>query len=187
MENKEVVTVQKITQRLIGYWFLWTIVLGIFYSIVFSLITKNIDSMISLAIITIVLQGITIFCIWMLSTTFAFKTDTIARNDVPTVMKNMLIFTIIICVINAIYNFYTLNTKIEESLNSNPILKYQEDLMYELYNSDVMEEYRKQKNAEIKEAKREAYTYLAVIEIGLTAVYLGVLPLEKREILKHVS
>ncbi len=187
MENKEVITVKKITQRLIGYWVLWTIVLGIFYSIIYSLTTRNIDSMILLAIITIVLQAITIYCVWMLSTTFAFKTSTIARNDVSSVMRKLVIFTIIICVVNAIYNFYSLNSKIEETINSDPVLRYQENLMHELYGNDVVEGYKKQRNAEIKKAKREVYTYLAVVEIGLTAVYLGVLPLEKREILKHAS
>lgn len=187
MENKEMATTKKITQELIGGWFLWGILFGIIYSIVYNLITHSIESLIAKAIIAIIMQGIIAFLIWKFSTKTTFKKRTMSSDNVPTVMKNLIIFTVIICVINGIYNFFEVNTIINESIDSSYELKYTESMMSYLYDEDEIAEYNKQKQDVIAEAKNQVYNYLVIIEIGLTAVYLAVLPLEKKEILKYVS
>lgn len=187
MENKEIVTTKKITQSLIGNWLLWGIVFGIVYSFVYSFIAHFMESMVLQAIIAIVLQGILAFIMWKLSTKSAFKKNTITYNDVSTVMRNLIIFTVIICVVNGIYNLSQVNSTIDQKINSDYKLKYTESMMSYLYNDTQMAEYQKQKEEAIEKVKSQAYTYLAIIEIGLTTVYLAVLPLEKKEILKYVS
>lgn len=186
MENKELVTSGKITQALIGNWLLWGIVFGFLYNIIFSLITSKINSMIIVAIIAIIFQGIITFIMWKLSTSSSFKKKTIAYDDVPKVMKNLIIFTVAICIINGIYNASTVNSSIDEALQSDYKLKYAESMMSYYYNNAQMEEYQLQKEEMIKETKSKLYAYLITLEIGLTAVYLAVLPLEKKEILKYV-
>ena len=187
MENKEVVTSGKMTQLLIGYWLLWGIVVGILYNVIFSLITAKIESMVLVAILAIIFQGIIVFVVWKLSTSSSFKKKTIEYNDVPNVMKNLVIFTVIICVITAIYNISSVNSRIDKALESNNKLKYMESFMSYYYSDTEMAEYQKQKEETINKAKNEAYTYLIILEIGLTIVYLAVLPLEKKEILKYVQ
>lgn len=187
MENKEFATTKKITQELIGGWLLWGILFGIIYSIVYNLITHSMESLILKAIIAIIMQGIIAFLIWKFSTKSTFKKRTMSYNDVPTVMRNLIIFTVIICVINGIYHFSEVNDTIDKAVNSDYKLKYTESMMSYLYNDEQIEEYNKQKEDAIAEVKSQAYTYLVIIEIGLTAVYLAVLPLEKKEILKYVS
>lgn len=186
MEDKEVVTSGKITQALIGNWLLWGIVFGFLYSIIFSLITSKMESMVFVAIIAIIFQGIIAFIVWKLSTSSSFKKKTIVYDDVQKVMKNLIIFTIVICIFNGIYNASTVNSSIDEALQSNYKLKYTESMMSSFYNDTQMKEYQTQKEEMIKEAKSKLYTYLVILEIGLTAVYLAVLPLEKKEILKYV-
>ena len=185
--EKEIATTKKITQSLIGNWLMWGIVFGIIYSIIYNLITLFMESTIIKVIIAIVMQGIIAFLIWKVSTKSVFKNKTISYDDVSTVMKNLIIFTVVICVINGIYQFFQVNSTIDNTINSNFQLKYTESRMSHLYNDEQMAEYNKQKEDAIAKVKSQTYTYLAIIEIGLTAVYLAVLPLEKKEILKYVS
>lgn len=187
MENKEIATTKKITQELIGGWILWGILFGIIYYIVYNLLAIFMKSLILKAIISIVMQGIVTFLIWKFSTKSTFKKRTMSHENVPAVMKNLIIFTVVICIINGIYQFSQVNSSIDKAINSNFQLKYAESMMSYLYNDEQIEEYNKQKEDAIAKAKSQAYTYLVIIEIGLTAVYLAVLPLEKKEILKYVS
>lgn len=187
MENKEIVTSKKMTQSLIGNWLLWGIVFSILYSFIYSLIAPSIESMVTIALIAVFLQGIIAIIIWRFSTSSSFKKKTIVSNDIAPVMKNLVIFTIVICVITAIYNISTVNSTIDKAIESNYQLKISESMMSYLYNDNQMAEYQKEKEKSIKELKSKFYTYLIVLEIGLTAVYLAVLPLEKKFILKYVS
>ena len=53
------------------------------------------------------------------------------------------------------------------------------------YDDDEIAQYDAEKEKIISETKSRLYTYLAVLEIGLLAVYLGVVPLQKKAILKY--
>jgi len=187
VENKELISSGKMSQYLMGNWLLWGLLFGLIYSFVFSLLTNSMESLVLKAIIAIVFQGIIAFILWKLSTASAFKKRTITYNDVPTVMRNLIIFTIAICILTGLYNISTVNSSIDEAINSNFQLKYSESMMSRLYSDEQMAEYNKQKEQTISEAKNKAYTYLVILELGLTVVYLAVLPLEKKEILKFVS
>ena len=55
----------------------------------------------------------------------------------------------------------------------------------ERYNDEQIAQYEAEKEKIINEAKTKLYTYLAVLEIGLIAVYLCVVPLQKKAILKY--
>lgn len=187
MENKEFATAKKITQELIGGWFLWGIVFGIIYSVVSNLIIAFVKSQILQAIVVIVLQGIFVITVWKLSTSMTFKKRTMSRDGVSVVMRNLIIFTVIICVVNGIYNFVKVNNTIQEVLNSNVQLNWTEKRMNYLYSEEEMADYYKQKEEIIQKTKKQSYINLTLLELGLTAVYLAVLPLEKRELLKYVS
>ena len=187
MENKEMVSAGKISQYLIGNWLLWGLLFGFIYSLVFTLTSNFIESLVLKAIIAVILQGIVAIIVWKLSTYSSFKKRTISNNDVPTVMKNLIIFTIVICVLNGIYNIASVNSSMDEAINSDYKLKFSESMMSSIYSDEQMAEYNKEKEKAITEAKNKANTYLIILELGLTAVYLAVLPFEKKEILKYVS
>ena len=187
MENKQVATVRTITGELIGGFILYGIVFGILYSFVYSAITNRIseDSLILTAMIAIILQGITVFCIWRCSIATTFRKRLIETNDVKTVMKNLVIFTIILCVITAMMNFAQVNETVEKTINSDAGVIMSENYMKYLYDDEEFAQYEAEKEKVINEVKGKVYTYLAVLEIGLLIVYLGVVPLQKKAILKY--
>ena len=177
MENKEFATTKKITTELICGWLVWGLLFGLLYSFLYGAITSSMESLVLKAIIAIVLQGITAFIVWKLSTQSTFKKKTMSASDVPTVMRNLIIFTVIICVITGIYNYFQVQSSIDNTIKSNPYLIYRDEQIF----------YNNQKVQLISEVNSTVNTYFVILEIGLTAVYLAVLPLEKREILKYVS
>lgn len=187
LENKEVSTVRTITGELIGGFILYGIVFGILYSFIYSAITNRIseNSLILTAIIAIILQGITVFCVWRCSIATTFRKRLIETNDVKTVMKNLMIFTVIICFLTALMNFARVNETVEDAINSDVSLKISESYMQYLYDDEEIAQYEAEKEKVISETKSKLYTYLAVLEIGLLAVYLGVVPLQKKAILKY--
>ena len=184
LENKQVATVRTITGELIGGFILYGIVFGILYSFIYSAITNRIseDSLILTAIIAIILQGITVFCVWRCSIATTFRKRLIETDDVKTVMKNLMIFTVIICFLTALINFAQVNETVENEINSS--LMVSEMYMQYLYDDEIAQ-YEAEKEKIISETKSKLYTYLAVLEIGLLAVYLGVVPLQKKAILKY--
>ena len=187
MKNKENFTPKKITQELIGYWLLWGLLLGIIYSILFNFLISFINNVVLKVIITMIMQGITIYLIWKFSTKSALKNKTLDYSDVPKIMKNLFIFTIVICAINVIYQLSQVNSSIDNTIDSNYQLKYTENMMPYLYQDEQITEYNKIKEETISKVKKQVYRYLTILEIGLTAIYIAVLPLEKKEILKYIS
>ena len=187
LENKQVATVRTITGELIGGFILYGIVFSILYSFIYSAITNRIseDSLILTAIIAIILQGITVFCIWRCSIATTFRKRLIETADVKTVMKNLIIFTVIICFLTAWMNFARVNETVEDTINSNTGVMMSETYMQYLYDDEEIAQYEAEKEKIISETKTKVYTYLAVLEIGLLAVYLGVIPLQKKAILKY--
>ena len=187
MENKEVATVRTITGELIGGFILYGILFTILYSSIYNLILKRIlsESLVITAIIAIILQGLCAFLTWKCSISTTFRKRAIDRNDVPTVMKNLMIFTVILCFISALINFSEVNQKINETINLNSSLQLSENVMKYMYNDEQMAQYQAEKEKVINETKTKLYTYLAILEIGLTVVYLGVVPLQKNSILYH--
>ncbi len=185
LESKQVATVRTITGELIGGFLLYGIVFGILYSFVYAAISNRIssDSLILTAIIAIILQGITVFCVWRCSIATTFRKRAIDRNDVKTVMKNLIIFTVIICFITALMNFSEVNEKVDKAIQSDLMLS--ETFMKYNYNTNEIAKYQAEKEKVISETKTKLYTYLGVLEIGLLAVYLGVVPLQKKAILKY--
>lgn len=143
------------------------------------------DSLIPTAIIAIILQGITTFCIWRCSIATTFRKRLIDRNDVQTVMKNLMIFTVILFIISGLMNYLEVNEKVEKTINSNASVILSESYMKYWYDDDEMAQYQAEKEKVISETKTKLYAYLTVLEIGLLAIYLGVVPLQKKAIQKY--
>lgn len=173
MEDKQVATVRTITGELIGGFFLYGIVFSILYRIISKILSP--DSLILAAIIVIILQGIRAFCVWKCSIATTFRKRSININDVQIVMKNLIIFTIILFLISGVKNYSNINKSITV------IEKMTEAYLYFVDDPEAISQY----TAENEKKINELYTYLAILEIGLFTVYLGVVSLQKKAILKH--
>ena len=185
MKNKELVSSGKMTSYLIGDWLILGIVFSIVYNFIYELITNSMESLILETLVAIILQGITVFLLWKSCLNFFFKKRTISNDDVPVVMKNLIIFTVIICLLSAALNLFTLNSTIDKEIQSE--LRYSESMMPYFYSNEAMKEYQEQKEQVIKEVKTKSYTYSIISQIGITTVYLAVLMLVKKDILKQID
>lgn len=185
LENKEISTVKKITTELIAGFFLYGIIFSILYRILYgTMISKTSSiSLVLTAIISIIMQGIIVFLGWRCSIATVFKKRAIDGNDVATVMRNLYIFTVIVCVIAMIINFTEVNKSIDNVIESQSA--FEETFMEYAYSDDEILEYQREKEQNISDAKSKLYTYLVLMEIGSLAVYIGVLPLQKKAILKY--
>ena len=82
-------------------------------------------------------------------------------------------------------NFARVNKTIEYAINSDANLSLSETYMQYLYDDEEFAKYEAEKEKIISDTKTKLYTYLVVLEIGLLIVYLGVVPLQKKAILKY--
>jgi len=183
LETKQVANVRTITGELIGGFILYAIPFGILYHILFSVISNRFssNSLIALVILSIILKGISVFCIWRCSIATTFRKRLIDKKDIQTVMKNLIIFTAILCMITTLVNFSDINNKLfaySSMMSPTSYTNYS-------YTVDGIAEYQAAKEKFINEAKKELYMHLVILEIGLFAVYFGMLPLQKKAILKN--
>ena len=185
--NKEIVTSGKMTVSLAVKWLLWGIVFGIVLKFVYALTVSFVSPLAS--IITMLLQVVMVYLAWKLSIKEAFEKKTINYYDVKKVMRNLIIFMVVVCILSSALSFITTSKEVDEIAKSE--LKYVE----RVFNDDVMtEEYIelkenaiKQKEQAIEKYRKDTYTQLIVSEIIWTIVFFAVLPLAKKEILKYVS
>lgn len=185
MENKEVATVGEITKHLILGYLIYGIVFGIGYSLVYSLISKILpqDALFFRVILGIFLNGIVAFYLWRYTINKTFNCRNINYNDVESVMKNMRIFVIIICIISALANFSEINETFESEVNSS--LSLSEIYINYIYNDEQKAQYQKQKEEAIEEAKSKAYRYAIILEVGILVVDLWVVKKQEEEILQY--
>lgn len=187
MGERQLVTAGAITKKLILGYFLFGILFGLVYSLAYLIISAIFPSMIMNLILAIILQGVTVFCVWRCSINIAFEKKTIKRYDVSTVIKNMSIFTIIICLISAIFNFAEIGGSFEENVNkeldSNVGLRLTERYM-EMLDSEAYQEYQKELEKEISKAKTQLYGYTFALEAGLLVTYLVVVHMQRRTLLE---
>ena len=186
VEEKKIVTVGQMTKELIGGFFLNGIVIGIIYSIIYGLIMSKVETnnYTIIIIITLILQAISIIAIWKLNVQERFKKKTILKKDSKLLIRNLIIFTVVIWVISAIYAYNKANNAFEEEIENSPEIQYQERFIEMLYDEDKKAEYYIQKQKVIDEAKSELNTYIAFLEIGILVIYLGSMLIVKKDINK---
>ena len=164
MEGKEVTTSRKMTSEIIGGFFLYGIIFGLILNFGMNFFISLVDSRVLKAIINLIFIGISIFVVMFFSIKSSFKKRTIDSNDIPKVMKNLIIFTFIICAVSLVINFVDINKQVE--LFKNTFHVSLED---------------------IKDEVNSIYVYLAILEIGQLIEFLAVLPVCKKLIIKYVE
>ena len=144
-----------------------------------------IESQIIQVITSIALQALMVFVAWFMSTKFTFKNKAIRHDDIRVVMKNLIIFSVIVCAVNAVYQFVQLNSAFDHAVESDYGLRVKEKMAEQIYGSQGMQEYYQQKSEAVAEAKRQSDIYLAVFELFSVVIFLAILPIEKKLISKH--
>ena len=112
-EERKVVTVGKMSTELIFGFFVYGIVYGIIYYLIvnFLVYVVQIESFILTITIEAILQGIFVFLTWRWNISSTFKKRTITKDKVPAIMRDLYIFTIIICVFSGILYFRNLSLR----------------------------------------------------------------------------
>lgn len=185
-QNKTVSSSKEITKNLIVNWLIWYIIFNIIYSVIANYLLSLVGSSLIQIIVSIVLQALIVFCAWVLSTKFTFNNRYIAFEDVRVVVKRLVIFSIVICIVNGVYQFVQAESTFNNSIDSNYALKVKERQMEKIYSAQEMSEYNKQKSEAIAEAKQQMYVDLAIVELVSIIVFLGIIPIERKMIMKHV-
>lgn len=171
MEDKECLTSSAMTGKIIVWFIVFEIAFSFLYRILYGVASNIINSAIVTTIISIVLQGLVAFCVWEFSIDIAFKEKTINKKDVQTVMNYLIIFTVVICIFTTILNYSKVNYDIFEE-------PYKKDVSS--FISEVSDEYVAEYNEQREQLRKEAYTQVTILQIGIFVVYIGSLLLHKK-------
>ena len=187
MENSKLVTSKEITKDIIGNFLLWELILEFCYVIVFRLITKKIESNLFIMCISIFLQIIVTIFVWKITLAKSFKKKVILYKDIPSIMKNLFIFIIVICVIMVIYSFSNINSIINESIEDNKNLQFLDSFVNNINIESITSKYLEQKQNAIESVKNEIYKYLIIFNICFVTINLIILPFQRRKLLNYVA
>lgn len=187
MENKVLVSVKNITKEIIGNFLLWEIILQFVDIVVFTLITKNINSNFLIVCIEIFLQVLIAIFVWKITLAKSFKKKVILFKDVPQLMKNLFILVIIMCFIMVIYNISNVNSTINEALQNNEKIQFLDAFVNSINDQNVSSKYQEQKQKAIENVKNEAYKLLIVFDTSFVLVNLIILPFERKQLFNYAA
>ena len=187
MENKVLVSVKNITKEIIGNFLLWEIILQFVDIVVFSLITKNVNSNFLIVCIEIFLQVLIAVFVWKITLAKSFKKKIILFKDIPQLMKNLFILVIIMCFIMVIYNISNVNSTINEALQNNEKIQFLDAFVNSINDQNVSSKYQEQKQKAIENVKNEAYKLLIVFDTSFVLVNLIILPFERKQLFNYAA
>ena len=117
---------------------------------------------------------------WKCGIYFALRQKTIFKEDLESLLKNLMIFVIILCLLITINNIMSLN-KEKEKLNST--INTYNDLVENLFDSGEKEEY----DTLIHNEFREIYVRFFLNDIILRIVHICVYNIQKKYIIDCVK
>ncbi|MFR2534166.1 MAG: hypothetical protein ACLTEH_04770 [Clostridia bacterium] len=190
MEEKEVSSVRKITGELIGGFILFSIVFGLINNFLQRIIATKIgsDNWVLQIIVGLIVAMGCIFFTYKCSTIVTFKKRSILYTDVSAVVKNILIYTVVICSLSIISTCMTTINRVEnleKEMNANSKVRLQEQWMQYVYSDSQIAQYRNEKQEIIEQTKTKYVVMCVVIEVAKVAIYFGMVPIEKKWIMKH--
>ena len=184
MNNKKLITADIAIRELIGNWLLWALILHFINFILIKVITDHIKVEIIQLIFALLLHSITIFYIWKISTEKTLKNKMFKYNELSKIMKGITIFTIIICIIMAVVNFYIIGESFEETINEAKKI----DISIEtIFSENEKNNFKQNTKNTIIEVKHKIYTYLISFQILVTIIYLYMVIVEKKRLLNYIA
>lgn len=165
MEEK-IVDAKKATENLSGIYIIVYMVVYFIYEILISnklseLLGQNISLVIFGLIIGIV-QGLLIFLVWEISMRIAFRKYRITEQDLKKVVKNIYKIAIGVCALVVISNFVTMQSKLQQEIESDYSLKAYDSMYRSIYSEKEYQEYLEKKEETIDELKKDFYSAIAL-------------------------
>ena len=186
MEDRKIVPSGKMTETLIGNYLLLGILFGIVSSFINGIIDKLVGSLGLMVLLSLVVHLVIVILLWRLCVATALKKITILKENVEVVIKNLIIFTIITSILLIVFNYYETKDNLNESLESTFEISIYEKYVSALYSEEQKAKYEEEKEKAIKEMKTKIYSAFVVLEIGITAINLGVLTSVKKYLINNI-
>ena len=137
------------------------------------------------SVFIVIAQGICVFFAWRGSIKSTFKKRTIEISKLSTIMRNLVICTVIMWLLGATINFTEIDKKIEENMKSDMKMQYKEYLMQYLYSEKELDNYYQEKEKEISKEKNKEQRHLVVLELALLMAYFIALFAQKETIASY--
>lgn len=173
------------TWKLIGWNIVWGIIASLILQIprgIIKLITG--DSLFIYVIINLVLSAIASYLVWKFSISTAFKNYTVNRVQAEYIMKNLMIFVIILSILSCIIDVLESRSFTKELQDSSDFKKA--NMLSSYLSKENKETYNKKVKKSIKEAQEQVTTYTAFIGIGGIIINIVVLQLNKKNMYAKV-
>ena len=190
LNEKNVYTVNQMTGELLLGIVLYGVISYVVYRIVYRLTVHFLDvskNFVLLGISVLALQTLMVFTTFKLANNQAFKKGTIYKSDVGNVVKNISIVIIITLLIQVLGTFANVSSTVDEAVQDNYSLKYHEILLSAIYDDEEMFVYKTEKEKALQDVKNKLYQYLAIVEIGIIAIYGTAIFLEKRSLYQRAE
>ncbi len=172
-------SVKSMTWKLIG----WNLVWGILASFIIQIprgIAKLItgDNLFIYVVINLVLSAIANYLVWKFSISTAFKKYTVNHAQAGYIIKNLMIFVIILSILSCIIDVIESRDFTKELQNSSDFKKA--NMLSSYLSKDKKEEYNKTLQKSMKEAQGQVTAYTAFIGIGGIIINIGALQFNKK-------
>jgi hypothetical protein len=186
--ERTVVTPGKITGYFIENFILRGILIGLFAGIIqgtlFSFIKVDnvtLQTILKTAITLFITAG-GLFFLTYWSTSSAFKLNTIKTADVPKLLKNIIIFFVIMLILNGILSFNNAQSTVKEVVNS--------EYSYRITLESIINHYSDQQISEkkqelINQATKHIYVYFIVLEAFVVLIYFFLILFQRKLLLKY--
>ena len=185
MNEKEIISGNKMAWNIIGWAILYGFLFGIVYSFTFNLLTSNLDNEVLTGVIYIVLQSLVAYFTWKASISTAFRKKAINYSAVSSVIKGIIIYTIIILILYSISITIESNSKLEEVSNS-VFSIYDFYAEYYLEDSDFIA-YQQQKQDMIDEVQSQINSLIVTFIVANVIIYSIMIFVSKKMVLKYVQ
>ena len=183
MEEKKIISSGSMTGKLIGWSILYGLCLGILYTVIFNLITGNMENIIIVFVIGLILQAICAYFMWYCSISSAFKKTTIVSSDFKKVVRNILIYTIILLIIYACYTLFNVEISIDEAVDESFGTL---DMLMSYGTDEQLIEYQQLRNQAIDEVTSQVYLYTTAFIICVSIAYIAMVFVAKNSMKKHL-
>ena len=176
-----------LTVEIIKGVFVYGNIIIVLYIVFRAFILENIgnNSFIVKSIISIIVQGITIFLIWRAGIEFAANRVRIDRKDVNDVIRNLVIITGVFSFIIVSINLVKLDENFNKKMNANQFM----DNFYEnsntIYNGEQKKQLENFVQEEIDKNKIQVFTQYTVFHIIELIVNLTAVILQKRRLVER--
>lgn len=181
--EKKILTANQMIGELLLALVLYGVIFFVLYRIIYEVIYKYFaenQQYILLSFLIIGLQALMAFEMFELGNRKAFEKGNIYKDDVSKVMSTIAFVIIVLLLIQATSTFASVDISTNRALEEDFNLQYSEKLLSYLYDEDEIAIYQIEKEKAIKEAKKQGYQYLAIVETGICLIYISAIFLEKK-------